>query len=254
MRWSLRLAKFDFIVQHKPGTKIGHVDALSRHVGAVMEDGPPSRERFLEEQGKDSYCSTLRPGNYTSKADYFFDDDGVVYKRQINHKHQLVVSASLIQDVIRANHTPMYVAHLGIRRTFELISLNYWWPVMRKSIEDYVRKCDPCQRRKEAREYTAPLGNVEEPTAPFQVTSMDITGPYLMTPRKNKYLLTFICHFSKFVEAYPIPDQSAETCARIYSSQIITRHGTGSTLITDQGRSFVSSFLKKRVKYWEFGR
>ena len=114
MRWSLRLAEFDFIVQHKPGTKIGHVDALSRHVGAVMEDGPPSRERFLEEQGKDSYCSTLRPGNYTSKADYFFDDDGVVYKRQINHKHQLVVPASLIQDVIRANRTPMYVALEGL--------------------------------------------------------------------------------------------------------------------------------------------
>jgi hypothetical protein len=47
---------------------------------------------------------------------------------------------------------------------------------MRKSVE-YVRKCDSCQRRKEDREFVAPLGEVEEPTAPFQVTSMDITGP-----------------------------------------------------------------------------
>ena len=48
---------------------------------------------------------------------------------------------------------------------------------MRKSVEDYVRKCDPCQRRKEDREFLAPLGEVEEPTAPLQVKSVDITAP-----------------------------------------------------------------------------
>jgi len=74
---------------------------------------------------------------------------------------------------------------------------------------------------------------------------MDITGPYLVTPRINMYLLTFIDHFSKWIEAFPIPDGTAETCARLYSSQIFTRHGTGFTLITDQGRSFMSAFFKK---------
>jgi hypothetical protein len=87
-----------------------------------------------------------------------------------------------------------------MRRTHDLISLNYWWPGMRKSVKEYVRKCDPCQRRKEDREFVTPLGEVEEPTAPFQVTSMDITGQNLMTPRKNKYILTFIDHFTKYVE------------------------------------------------------
>jgi hypothetical protein len=67
---------------------------------------------------------------------------------------------------------------------------------------------------------------------------MDITGPYCLTPRKNQYFLTFIDNFSKYVEAFPIPDVSAETCARVYATQIIARHGNGSTLITDRGRSF----------------
>jgi hypothetical protein len=115
---------------------------------------------------------------------------------------------------------------------------------MRKSIEDYVWKCDPCQRRKEKREFVAPLGIPEEPKEPFQVVSIDLTGPYPVTARKNKYLLTFIYHFTKYVEAFPVPDISAETSVRIYSSQIVTRHGTGLTLIIDQGRSFVSSFFK----------
>jgi transposase InsO family protein len=73
---------------------------------------------------------------------------------------------------------------------------------------------------------------------------MDITGPYLMTPRKNKYILTFIDHFTKWAKGFPIPDQTAETCARVYATQIVTRHGSGSTLITDQGRPFISAFFK----------
>jgi len=89
---------------------------------------------------------------------------------------------------------------------------------------------------------------VEMPTTPFEVTSMDITGPYPVTPRGNKYLLTFNDHFTKYVEAYPLNDQTAESCARIYATQIVTRHGSGSKLITDQGRAFMSSFFQATCK------
>jgi len=67
-------------------------------------------------------------------------------------------------------------------------------------------------------------------------------------PRKKKYLLTFIDRFTKYVEAIPISDQSAETCARVYASQIVTIHGTGSKLITDQGRAFMSTFFQQTCK------
>jgi len=126
--------------------------------------------------------------------------------------------------------------------------LRYWWPGMRKFVEDFVKRCDLCQRRKGKRKFVDPLGEVEEPTAPFLVTSLDITCPYVTTPRRNKYLVTFIDHFTKYVEAFPIPDQTAETCARIYASKLVKRHGTGSQLITDQGRSFISPFFQETCK------
>jgi len=119
---------------------------------------------------------------------------------------------------------------------------------MRRSIVDYIRQCDQCQGRKEDREYIATFGDVEQPTAPFQITAMDVTGPYRLTSRKNKYLLTFIDHFTRYAEVFPIPDQTAETYARIYATQIVTRHGTGSKLITDQGRAFVSTFFSETRK------
>jgi hypothetical protein len=135
-----------------------------------------------------------------------------MYRRQRNSKHQLVVPHTLVQDVIRENHDPKYVAHPGMKRTYSLICLNYWWP----SIEEYVR-CDPCQG-KENPEMIAPLGDLE-PKIPFEVTSMDIVGPYPVTPRGNKYFLNFIDHLTKYAEAFPISDHTTETCASVYSSQ-----------------------------------
>jgi len=89
----------------------------------------------------------------------------------------MIVPATLVHEVIMLNHDPVYVAHPKTKWTHDRIALQYWWPVMRKAIEDYVRKCDLCQRRKGTREFVAPLGEFQEPTAPFQLTAMDITGP-----------------------------------------------------------------------------
>jgi hypothetical protein len=48
-RWSLKLSELDFTVEHRPGTKIAYVDALSRHVGAVMRGGNLSQESVLRD-------------------------------------------------------------------------------------------------------------------------------------------------------------------------------------------------------------
>jgi hypothetical protein len=57
MRWSLRLSELDFVVEHRPGTKIGHVDALRRHVGAVTLEDSLDRETIRSEQERDEFCA-----------------------------------------------------------------------------------------------------------------------------------------------------------------------------------------------------
>jgi len=47
MTLSIKLSELDFTVEHRPGTKIARVDALSIHVGAVMSGGTLSQESVL---------------------------------------------------------------------------------------------------------------------------------------------------------------------------------------------------------------
>ena len=174
--------------------------------------------------------------------------DGLIYRRRSQERHQLVVPKSLIQDVIRANYDPSYIAHPDIKRTHSVIALNYWWSGMRRTIEDYVQKCDSCQRRKEDRQFTAPLGLPEVPDTPFQITSMDIKGPYPLSPRRNKYLITFVAHFSKYAEQFAIPEQTAEVCARVYAREIVTRHGTGSSGLPTKAALSCPRLLARHVR------
>jgi hypothetical protein len=106
MRWSLKLSELDFTVDHKPGINIAHVDALSRHLGAAMGGGTLGQESVLREQAKDKFCAKIKPGKYFSKCEIFRDDVGLVYRRQPNDKHQLLVPQTLVHDVIRENNNP----------------------------------------------------------------------------------------------------------------------------------------------------
>jgi hypothetical protein len=45
--WSIKLSELDFVVEHRSGSKIGHVDALSRHIGAVKYGPALSKEIVL---------------------------------------------------------------------------------------------------------------------------------------------------------------------------------------------------------------
>ena len=158
MRWSLRLSEFDFVLEHNPGIRIRHAVALNRHVGVVLEDGLPSKEKILAEQGKDHFCNAQKQKVRSSHSEYFVDDDGVMYNRSREHQYQIVVPKAVVQYTIKANHNPVYIGHPGVKRTFDLISLHYCWPGMRQSIQHYGKSCDTCQRRKENREFVAPLG------------------------------------------------------------------------------------------------
>ena len=51
--------------------------------------------------------------------------------------------------------------------------------------------------------------------APLEMIAMDFVGPLPCTERGNKYVLVVGDYFSKWAEAYPLPDQKAETVVSV---------------------------------------
>jgi hypothetical protein len=71
MRWSLRLAEFDFDIEHESGTKMGYVDALSLHIATVSERYLLLRRCSFRSRSKMSFVS-IRGGSVTVGRQHFF--------------------------------------------------------------------------------------------------------------------------------------------------------------------------------------
>lgn len=74
---------------------------------------------------------------------------------------------------------------------------------------------------------------------------MDIAGPLIETPSKNKYILTFQDDLTKFADWYPMPNMDAETVAEVFVDELIRRYRIPKKLITDQGANFISKLFKR---------
>ena len=67
----------------------------------------------------------------------------------------------------------------------------------------------------------------------------------LIIQLKNNYILTCIDTLSRWVEAIPIPDRSADTVAKAIFEQVFCRHAFPRELVCDQGSEFINDFMEE---------
>ena len=58
----------------------------------------------------------------------------------------------------------------------------------------------------------------------------------------------FVDYLTKWVEAFPVADQCAETIARLFVNNIICRHGVPEQLLSDRGANFLSELIQDICK------
>lgn len=224
----------------------------------AIEVNPPflpvwDRDIILQEQKSDDFCRTICQ-NLEENEDplsYYLDNDGLLFKTTVaeNFNDVLVIPKTYIKKVLHDFHDLPFCGHMGQAKTLSLIQQRFFWPGMKSDVVKYCQQCHSCSQRKTSPHFKkVPLEQMPEVLYPFDRTSMDICGPFVTSYAGNKYLLTFQDHFSKYVEAFPISDQKADTIARIFVTEIIARHGTPKQLLTDQGSNFLSNLFKNICK------
>ena len=108
----------------------------------------------------------------------------------------------------------------------------------------WCMKCEKCQKRNfPSKRPRAPLKQYPV-GVPFERVGIDILGPLPESKRGNKYIVVIGDYFTKWVEAFGVPDMEAETVARVLMQGFIARFGLPKQIHSDQGSQLFQSLCK----------
>ena len=157
---------------------------------------------------------------------------------------QLAVPVSLEDDVLRSYHDCLAGAgHNGQDRTYVIMRMKYFWPIMYRDSEEYVKSYIACQKGN--RHY-------QKKKAPLKpMPTVDVSYGHSWTPKEVKRRshccvtwLLFVDAGSKWCEAFPLKTMEAVEIADILYNEIICRYGAPDSIVSDRGANFMSKVIK----------
>ena len=163
---------------------------------------------------------------------------------------QLVIPVKLRKEILYAVHEDIWSGHYGMGKTYERLRSRFYWNNMYADCKEHVKSCLDCEMKK----FPTNVGS-----APFSLThkpisescsdwAVDLVGPLPLTEKGNKYACVFMDRFSRFPEAFGIPNKKAETIAKVLVEQIVCRYGCPRTLLSDRGGEFLNELADETYK------
>jgi len=167
---------------------------------------------------------------------------------------QIVLPRAYRQEFIKLSHTGMTGGHLGRSKTEDQVQHRAYWPGWRSDVATQLKCCTECAQYHRGK---APHQTPLQPfTAgePFEIIAIDITGKHPKSAKGNEYILTMTDLFSKWAEAYPIRNHTAQVVAKVLIEQLFSRFGMVKRILTDQGTEFESDLFKELCSRMEIDK
>ena len=137
------------------------------------------------------------------------------------------------------------VAHQGQQCSLSLMKEQFWWPGMARDLKNHIKKCGHCRKFKAAPPITPmKLLTCSGPGELLHVdfTSIEETIPLCQEP-VIRNVMVMQDHFSKYVVAYVVKDQTAHTAAETLRNGYFGLFGAPAYLISDQGKAFTGHLI-----------
>jgi hypothetical protein len=171
--------------------------------------------------------------------------DGVLYRQFVSldgspDNEQIVVPRKKRRDVFELIHAGNMGGHFGRKRTEAAVRARAYWPGWTSDVRSFLKQCAPCAKYHRGKvPHSAPLKPFQAGEV-WETVSVDVTGPHPRSARGHQYLVTLVDHFSKWGEAIPTRNNTAETVARVLFDNVFCRMGMPRRILTDQGAEFES--------------
>ena len=137
------------------------------------------------------------------------------------------------------------VAHQGQCRSTALMQECFWWPGMTQDLRNCIKKCGRC-RKYEAAPPVVPMKPLTC-SGPGELLHVDFTSIEEMVPLKEEPVIHNVLvlqdHFSKYIVAYVVKDQTACTAAETLRNGYFRLFGVPAYLISDQGKAFMGHII-----------
>ncbi|XP_076660824.1 uncharacterized protein LOC143364275 [Halictus rubicundus] len=150
-----------------------------------------------------------------------------------------------IETILKENHNDA-TGHFGIQKTYQRIKDKFKIPHLMEKIEDYVKRCDACQKEKLTRIRPKEMPIISDtPMQPNDKIAMDIIGPMTKTKKGNQFILSIHDDLTKYLILVPLKTQQTESILNALLDHYIYIFSAPKTILTDQGQNFVSELMTK---------
>lgn len=252
------LSQYDATIHYLPGEKNCAADALSRLPDPALTtiasifattQNRKIRSRFeledaLLDEIKLGYVSDPHTAKLTDAAlgmtniqqrdGFWFVDDRLVVPNGRNVRETL----------FRIAHDRL--GHFGNPKTYETLRSSFYWPNMRRDLENaYIPSCADCQRNKSRT--TKPVGPLHPLPVPDQrcdSVAIDFIGPLPPDEGFNS-IVTFTDRSGSDIRIIPTKTTlTAEELAQLFFKEWYCENGLPLEIVSDRDKLFVSRFWK----------
>ena len=169
-----------------------------------------------------------------------------LYKRLFSGPYLLCVPPETIESLLEELHEGICRSHTGGRSlVHRAITQGYWWPNMQREAQEYVEKCDQCQRFAPNIHQPGGILNPLSSLWPFAQWGLDIVGPFPKAVGNKRYLLVGTDYFTKWVETEPLANIRDVDAKRFIWKNIVTRFRVLHAVILDNGLQFDSKTFRR---------